>query len=584
MGYSILLVCESFVVSLLLVAVLVAATARGTTMVYRVARVAAVIFIIAIGVLYTGLSLALTWSLFTTWARNDFVRWTSLAVGFALPFIIGVVLIIRGWRRVKGDVSLLPRAAAWSLGGLVTLFLAACAIHLLTFTLFDLTIRQTLAAVRVEAYTLAASTAPPRPPEDQNAGVIYDALFQRWALSKKSWPEVFRRAEEALVGEKEGHQGDGPDAKGDGRMEAFDFGSEDLAQFLRERAGELTLLRQAAAMPCCRFERDYFRPTPTMILPQLSHFRTAARLLAVDARHCTARGNISQAVEDVNAILGIARHTREPLLLALLVSISIETTAARELENILNHPDVTEERLAHVDLGMTYSLRDAFVRSLRMEEAMGLLAFCAIGTGEIGLTQLIDEGSQPMMTGFSQTFVLVSLPPWLLEDLTVYRQSMREFQTLVAMRERPVNDQVSSLKQLEDRVKSVQSRAPLTNLLVPTYQHMFLGVARAEGHRSVVIAGLATYRYALRHNRLPGTLDELVPEYLPFVPLDPFDGHAIRMKSTAEGEVTVYSIGPDLQDDGGQPLERDQATSELKGDVIFTVRWSPEKRGASTSP
>lgn len=583
MGYSVLLVCESLVVSLLLVAVLVAATARGTTMAYRVARVAAVIVIIAIGVLYTGLSLALTWSLFTTWAKSDFIRWTSLAVGFAIPFIIGVVLMIRGWRRAKGDPSLLPRAAAWSLGGLVTLFLAAFAIHFLTFTLFDLTIRQTLAAVRVEAYTLAASTAPPRPPEDQNAGVIYDALFQRWALSEKSWPEVFRRAEEALVGEKEGHQGDGPDAKGDGRMEAFDFGSEDLAQFLRERSGELTLLRQAAAMPHCRFERDYFRPTVTMILPQLSDFRTAARLLAVDARHCTARGNISQAVEDVNAILGIARHAREPLLVALLVSMSIETTAARELENILNHPGVTEEHLAQIDVGMTYSLRDAFVRSLRMDEAMGLLAFCTIGTGEIEFTQFIDNASQPMMAGFSQTFVLV-LFPWLLEDLTMYRQFMRELQTLAAMRDPPVNDQVSSLKQLEDRVKSVRFRAPLTNLLVPAYHHLFLGVARAEGSRRVVITGLATYRYALRHNKLPGTLDELVPEYLPFAPLDPFDGRAIRMKSTAEGEITVYSIGPDLRDDGGQPLKRDQATAELKGDVTFTVRWPPEKRGASTSP
>ncbi len=80
-------------------------------------------------------------------------------------------------------------------------------------------------------------------------------------------------------------------------------------------------------------------------------------------------------------------------------------------------------------------------------------------------------------------------------------------------------------------------------------------------------AGVSVGRYALRHGHLPSDWADLVPEELPFAAVDPFDGKPLRMK-LIEQTVVIYSVGPDFQDDGGRPIDREE-----KGDLTFVVRW-----------
>jgi len=56
---------------------------------------------------------------------------------------------------------------------------------------------------------------------------------------------------------------------------------------------------------------------------------------------------------------------------------------------------------------------------------------------------------------------------------------------------------------------------------------------------------LALRLHAIDHGRLPGRLDDLVPELLP---ADPFDGKPLRW---VREKHLVYSVGADLADDGG---------------------------------
>ncbi len=92
---------------------------------------------------------------------------------------------------------------------------------------------------------------------------------------------------------------------------------------------------------------------------------------------------------------------------------------------------------------------------------------------------------------------------------------------------------------------------------------------------------LAVERYRLGNGRIPDGLAELVPEYLPELPQDPFDGNPIRYGKLENGYV-VYSIGPDRKDDGGaevpagwQELWRQRGTRSPREppppDVTFTV-------------
>lgn len=78
--------------------------------------------------------------------------------------------------------------------------------------------------------------------------------------------------------------------------------------------------------------------------------------------------------------------------------------------------------------------------------------------------------------------------------------------------------------------------------------------AQAMGHnealRQVLDTALAMKRYHLRHNRPAPKLAELIPDFLPHMPTDPFDGQPLRL-IVQDDRLVVYSIGKDLVDDGG---------------------------------
>ena len=71
--------------------------------------------------------------------------------------------------------------------------------------------------------------------------------------------------------------------------------------------------------------------------------------------------------------------------------------------------------------------------------------------------------------------------------------------------------------------------------------------------RELTLAALALERFHLRHQRYPAALVELVPGLLAAVPVDWMDGKPLRYRLNADGTFTLWSIGEDLKDDGGDP-------------------------------
>src|SRR5262249_30674786 len=57
--------------------------------------------------------------------------------------------------------------------------------------------------------------------------------------------------------------------------------------------------------------------------------------------------------------------------------------------------------------------------------------------------------------------------------------------------------------------------------------------------------------FVLKHGSAPENLDALVPEFLTAVPTDYMDGKPLKYRRNADGSFTLYSIGTDLKDNGG---------------------------------
>ena len=84
-------------------------------------------------------------------------------------------------------------------------------------------------------------------------------------------------------------------------------------------------------------------------------------------------------------------------------------------------------------------------------------------------------------------------------------------------------------------------------------------------------AALAVEHFRLVHGQLPENLNELVPQFLPAVPSDPFDGAPLRYHRLAKGYV-IYSVGADGHDDGGREKPANWKSSDKTTyDITFTV-------------
>lgn len=85
------------------------------------------------------------------------------------------------------------------------------------------------------------------------------------------------------------------------------------------------------------------------------------------------------------------------------------------------------------------------------------------------------------------------------------------------------------------------------------YSEHMLRAFEFETHREMTVAAIALQRFRSWHGHWPAKLDDLVPELLPTLPRDWMDGQPLRYRRNANDTFTLYSVGEDLRDDGGDP-------------------------------
>jgi hypothetical protein len=117
------------------------------------------------------------------------------------------------------------------------------------------------------------------------------------------------------------------------------------------------------------------------------------------------------------------------------------------------------------------------------------------------------------------------------------------------------------------------------NLMMPAFDRAVDRhyAAIAEGRITAVM--LAIRLYAIDHDgNRPKTLQDLVPAYLPNVPPDPFARND-TLKYRAAKDPLVYSVGTNVVDDGGNPLDRTgrpTPDSPMSGlDYVFYLERRP---------
>ena len=95
----------------------------------------------------------------------------------------------------------------------------------------------------------------------------------------------------------------------------------------------------------------------------------------------------------------------------------------------------------------------------------------------------------------------------------------------------------------------------------------------AAAHLRLLTVELALRSYRCDHRSGPGTLTQLVPKYLRRLPTDPFGGKPLVYRPAGTNWV-LYSLGPDLVDDGGKTVGK-----IMSGDYLFGLGVSKSGNG-----
>jgi hypothetical protein len=96
-------------------------------------------------------------------------------------------------------------------------------------------------------------------------------------------------------------------------------------------------------------------------------------------------------------------------------------------------------------------------------------------------------------------------------------------------------------------------RYVLSGVLMPNYIKAGRTFIRLETQWQLTITAIALERCHLRNGNFPAELDALVPQFISAVPIDPMSAKPLRYRLNADGNFTLYSVGEDGRDDGGDP-------------------------------
>jgi hypothetical protein len=351
----------------------------------------------------------------------------------------------------------------------------------------------------------------------------------------------------------------------------------ELRTSLQSVGGALKSARKLADRPRGRHRITYLRNPLTIKLNDQQKARQVTDLLVLEALRCGEAGDTAGAVLACRAALNAARSIGdEPFQVSQLIRIACAIKACRAVERLLAHAEVSEEDLARLQHAFEEEAKNPdLLIGVRGDRAMVHGLFDAIESGDVFLTQALAD--RPTSPGFAEEYL-----PWRVRDFV-----RKEHVLMLSLATRRIDDvKMAPHDQIEAEMAFLADldALPATSFLAKLFLKAPVKIGdafrRKLAHVCCVAGALAVERYRRARGKWPESLDELTPAPLAEVPLDPFDGAAVRYRRLQDG-VVVYSVSTDRVDDGGT-LDREQPIRP--GTDIVCRLWDVAQRQHRQAP
>ena len=346
-------------------------------------------------------------------------------------------------------------------------------------------------------------------------------------------------------------------------------------QFLAERGEHLAVVAAALTNNRARFPVD-FDAGPLLQLPHLARLKLEAHSFSIAALMAGERGAVPLALTHLKNITRVGQTVAdEPLLISQMVRLACYNSVFEGAEQLLSRQTGSVETLEQLkELFNELELRGAARTVLVNERALALALFDPDFMA-LAVTQNneADEAVHEMETNPEQVrngLAVINKVGLLKADRKLLLETI---ETAVALAEAGTPEALKRTRALFDELEVKSRKFPpkiISGMTLPPLGIVADQFATLEARRRAALVALAVEQYRLQHNgQLPEHLKELTPDFLPALPLDPFDGAELRYRKLERGFV-VYSVGKDLGDDGGR--ETSQRGKMIRSwDVTFVI-------------
>lgn len=303
-------------------------------------------------------------------------------------------------------------------------------------------------------------------------------------------------------------------------------------------------------------------------------FRLANTLLLQALSEFEDRQN-GDAVHALTRCLHISRAMRSDTLLHHLMRRRTEERACSIVERGLNHAALADQELVSLIEGLADDNLGGFHNVLISHRCLEIWQFEQVRAAPIKSTlgAVRDLRDSEVMAAIKGLLfgTIAHLRGWVYQDSDFLACLERRAGQLEALK-LPVRQRLAELDKLSGERDS--PARPTLAAMIEGGRNWPHERARDDvevlAKKLVTRTALVVERWRLAHpGRTPKSLAELVPNYLPMVPNDPFDEQPLRYRSLPSGFI-IYAIGADLTDNGGKEKPNGADTSKHH-DLTFTI-------------